>query len=282
MANIMHKKYRKNIVISSGIAIFSDVSKRCNILLSQYIAIKNAHPWSKCFGFVVFKDMSARMDVTAQRNHVIKGKEVTCQRTGPGLRHIEIYVDNLPLKGLSDDDLADHFSQFGPVADVIRPLDDMNNTQQFCFIVFDKEETGLKLIEQGCSTINGQKVVIKSVSPGAGGLRREKECFNCGETAHIARDYPQKECSARGEMVHFAREFKQEGWDKVANRGAYYICGGSGHFARECPHQGGDELKGQSEFVDHGKMRKHGKIFVGNLTLEGVTVDDVRHHFSQV
>ena len=36
MANIMHKKYRKNIVISSGIAILSDVSKRCNILLSRY------------------------------------------------------------------------------------------------------------------------------------------------------------------------------------------------------------------------------------------------------
>ena len=43
------KKYRKNIVISSGIAIFSDVSKRCNILLSQYIAIKNAHPCCQLF-----------------------------------------------------------------------------------------------------------------------------------------------------------------------------------------------------------------------------------------
>ena len=254
---------------------------------------------SKCFGFVVFKDMSARMDVTAQRNHVIKGKEMTCQRTGPGLRHIEIYVDNLPLKGLSDDDLADHFSQFGPVADVIRPLDEMNNTQQFCFIVFDKEETGLKLIEQGCSTINGQTVVIKSVSPGAGGLRREKECFNCGETAHIARDCPQRECSTRGEMVHLTRACKQEGWDKVATRGACYNCREIGHLARECPHHGGDELKGQSENVtqggskdgcgkgshedgEFGKMRKQGKIFVGNLTLEGATVDDVRHHFSQV
>ena len=30
----------KNITISEDIAIFSDVSKRCNILLSQYIAIK--------------------------------------------------------------------------------------------------------------------------------------------------------------------------------------------------------------------------------------------------
>ena len=32
-------------MISSDIAIFSDVSRQCNILLSQYIAIKNAHPW---------------------------------------------------------------------------------------------------------------------------------------------------------------------------------------------------------------------------------------------
>ena len=41
-------RYRKNLAISSSIAIFSDVSKRCNILLSQYIAIKNAHPWLDC------------------------------------------------------------------------------------------------------------------------------------------------------------------------------------------------------------------------------------------
>ena len=46
MTNIMHKTYRRNIVISSGIAIFTDDSKRCNILLSQYIATKNAQPWS--------------------------------------------------------------------------------------------------------------------------------------------------------------------------------------------------------------------------------------------
>ena len=38
------KRNRKNIVISSGIAIFSDVSKQCNILLSQYIAIKMLSP----------------------------------------------------------------------------------------------------------------------------------------------------------------------------------------------------------------------------------------------
>ena len=32
---------------SEDIAIFSDVSKRCNILLSRYIAIQKAQPWSQ-------------------------------------------------------------------------------------------------------------------------------------------------------------------------------------------------------------------------------------------
>ena len=64
----MHKKYRKNIAISSDIAIFSDVSKRCNILLSRYIAIQNAQPWwghflvknSHCkFSFICIKNLSS-------------------------------------------------------------------------------------------------------------------------------------------------------------------------------------------------------------------------------
>ena len=94
------------------------------------------------------------MDVTAQEDHVIKGKQVRlvlhlnnlflllgstfktkrfliehfflrfssdlivypkhqvrCERVGPGLRKIKVHVSNLPLEGVSDDDLADHFSQ---------------------------------------------------------------------------------------------------------------------------------------------------------------------------
>ena len=131
---------------------------------SAKVASDHATGLSRGFAFLVFKDMSARMDATAQGEHVMKGKKVKCRWAGPGWKEIKIRVENLPSKGLSDEELADHFSQFGPVADVIRPLDELNNTQQFCFVVFDKEETGLKLIEQGCSTINGQKIIIKSVS----------------------------------------------------------------------------------------------------------------------
>ena len=120
---------------------------------------------SRGFVFVVFKDMAARMDATSLRKHVIKGKEVKCHRSGPGLKEMKVFVGNLPLEGhISDDEIADHFSQYGPVADVIQPRDEMNNPKPFCFVVFDKEETGRKLIEQGFSTLRGQRVVIKSVS----------------------------------------------------------------------------------------------------------------------
>ena len=120
---------------------------------------------SRGFVFVVFKDMAARMDATSLRKHVIKGKEVKCHRSGPGLKEMKVFVGSLPLEGhISDDEIADHFSQYGPVADVIQPRDETNNPKPFCFVVFDKEETGRKLIEQGFSTLRGQRVVIKSVS----------------------------------------------------------------------------------------------------------------------
>ena len=131
---------------------------------SAKVACHHPTGFSRGFAFVVFKDMSARMDVTAQGEHVIKGKKAKCRWAGPGWKEIKIRVENLPSKDLSDDELADHFSQFGPVADVIRPEEEVNNNQKFCFIVFDKEETGLKLIEQGWSNIDGHKIVIKSVS----------------------------------------------------------------------------------------------------------------------
>ena len=39
---------------------------------------------------------------------------------------------------------------------------------------------------------------------------------------------------------------------------------------------------GSREERGFGNMRSYAKIFVAGVTAEGVTVDDVRHHFSQV
>ena len=45
------KKYRKSIAISSDIVIFSDLSKRFNILFSLYITMQNVQPWYTGYHF---------------------------------------------------------------------------------------------------------------------------------------------------------------------------------------------------------------------------------------
>ena len=56
-------------------------------------------------------------------------------------------------------------AQYGCVVDVIWPLDKRTNVlSKFCFVVFDNDEAGKKLIEQGSTTINGHHLDIRSVS----------------------------------------------------------------------------------------------------------------------
>lgn len=51
------------------------------------------------------------------------------------------------------------------MVDVEWPWDKRNNAlSKFCFVVFDKDETGKKLIDQGSTTFNGNKLFIRSVS----------------------------------------------------------------------------------------------------------------------
>ena len=51
------------------------------------------------------------------------------------------------------------------MVDIDWPLDKRTNVpKKFCFVLFDKEQTGKKLIDQGSTTMNGHQLVIKSVS----------------------------------------------------------------------------------------------------------------------
>merc|ERR1719341_2402437 len=124
---------------------------------------------SRGFAFIVFKEMSGLVAASAQEAHVIKGKRATCKKAE--VRQGKIYVGKLPAEELSNQDLTDHFNQFGSVVEVIRPVDKSKDDapKNFCFVTFDKEEPAKQLVMKGSTSIKGHQVVISRVTPKDGG-----------------------------------------------------------------------------------------------------------------
>merc|ERR1719283_484343 len=121
---------------------------------------------SRGFAFIVFKDLSGIEAALAQTAHVVKGKKVTCKKAEA--RQGKVYVGKLPPgDSLSKEDLQAHFEQFGSVVEVVRPVDKMKNNEPktFAFITFAREDAAKQLIKQGETTINGETVQIKKVTP---------------------------------------------------------------------------------------------------------------------
>jgi len=124
---------------------------------------------SRGFAFIVFKEVSGLDAASAQEAHVIKGKRATCKKAE--VRQGKIYVGKLPAEGLSNEDLTDHFNQFGTVVEVIRPVDKAREDapKNFCFVTFDKEEPAKQLVIKGCTSIKGHQVIISRVHSKDGG-----------------------------------------------------------------------------------------------------------------
>jgi len=124
---------------------------------------------SRGFAFIVFKEISGLEAASAQEAHVIKGKRATCKKAE--VRQGKIYVGKLPAEDLSNQDLTDHFAQFGSVVEVIRPVDKSKDDapKNFCFVTFDKEEPAKLLVMKGLTSIKGHQVIISRVTPKDGG-----------------------------------------------------------------------------------------------------------------
>ena len=85
----------------------------------------------------------------------------------PAAKQGKIYLGNLPPDGISNLDIELHFTTFGSVAEVVRPVDKSKNNEpkKFAFVTFDREETAKELVEEGSTTINGVALAIKEVTP---------------------------------------------------------------------------------------------------------------------
>jgi len=128
---------------------------------------------SRGFAFLVYKEASSIDAATKDPAHVIKGKKVTCKKAE--VKQGKVFVGKLP-EGVTDDEIKDHFAQFGPIVEVVRPIDKQNGDKpkNFAFITYEREEISFKLVKEGETTLNGQKVHIKKVIPkdqGMGGGR---------------------------------------------------------------------------------------------------------------
>lgn len=133
---------------------------------------------SRGFAFVLFADVSG-LEAATVEDHSIKGKKSTVKKAD--VKAGKIYLGRLPEQGVTDDDIRNHFSEYGVVTEVIRPIDKMKNNEpkNFCFITFEKDRISKKLIQQGTAMVNGHKLMIKEVTPnprdpsarGGGGMR---------------------------------------------------------------------------------------------------------------
>ena len=70
---------------------------------------------SRGFAFVVFKTIQGLQDAVSETEHAVKGKKVAVKKAKA--KEGKIYVGKLKPE-LSDDDIKNHFAQFGQITAV--------------------------------------------------------------------------------------------------------------------------------------------------------------------
>lgn len=118
---------------------------------------------SRGFCFILFKTTEGLKTVMADpEGSVLKGKKIAIKQAEA--KQGKIYVGKL-VADLTDDEIKDHFAQYGTVANVEQPFDKIKNERKnFCFITFDKEEVAKKLLKEGSVFVKGHELEIKKVN----------------------------------------------------------------------------------------------------------------------
>ena len=77
--------------------------------------LNNDKSISRGFAFVVFKTIQGLQDAVTEAEHAVKGKKVAVKKAKA--KEGKIYVGKLKPE-LSDDDIKNHFAQFGQITAV--------------------------------------------------------------------------------------------------------------------------------------------------------------------
>ncbi|CAG0888519.1 unnamed protein product [Cyprideis torosa] len=116
---------------------------------------------SRGFGFLVFRDAASVEKVLNLDEEIhLDGRKLDCRRakTRPG----RVFVGGL-TEELTEEDLKEHFGQFGTITEFEIPKDKSkdNAPRGFCFITFEKEHAMKKLLEEPKQTIKGVELRVE-------------------------------------------------------------------------------------------------------------------------
>ncbi|XP_026292163.2 RNA-binding protein squid isoform X1 [Frankliniella occidentalis] len=118
---------------------------------------------SRGFAFIVFSQSSTIDKVLQAGDHIINNKKVDPKKAKA--RHGKIFVGGLTSE-LSDDEIKNHFAQFGTIVEVEMPFDKTKNQRKgFCFITFESEQVVMELLKNPKQSISGKEVDVKKATP---------------------------------------------------------------------------------------------------------------------
>lgn len=118
---------------------------------------------SRGFAFIVFSDAKSIETLLASGDHYINKRKVDPKKVSKKPQHGKIFVGGLTPE-MTDADIRNYFSQFGPVVEIQSPFDKLKNQRKgFCFITFDSKDVVYKLLKTPKQVINGKAVDVKKV-----------------------------------------------------------------------------------------------------------------------
>ncbi|XP_055627366.1 RNA-binding protein squid-like [Toxorhynchites rutilus septentrionalis] len=114
------------------------------------------------FAFIVFQSDDSIDKVVANGPHNINGTEITANKAKS--RQGKIFIGGL-VPEISDDDIESHFSQFGKIAAVDKPMDKQTNQRKnFCFVTFESEQGATEALKSSKQAICGHEVDVKKAN----------------------------------------------------------------------------------------------------------------------
>jgi RNA recognition motif-containing protein len=123
---------------------------------------------SRGFGFVQFSDAESIDKVFSQSTHTLDGRNIDpkkAQARGGREPITKIFVGGLD-PNTSEDDIRNHFEQYGKIEKMDMPYDKIKNQRRaFCFVTFEAEDACDQAAQLNKHNVGGKEVDVKKAMP---------------------------------------------------------------------------------------------------------------------